>query len=354
MKRLNFKWMAVLAMFALVAVSAQAQTTPEAIIGQCSTPPKAETLALLDVYGSVPDKDLGTLAPKVEAARKEKAAFLDKIKALNEVRRKIAEKADAKMEAAGKKDADRLVRQQTGRSLEQVQNMSDAEAMKMTDNMVSQKLGAMGLGNMSLGDLQALEGKSDEEILKAFEGVAPAQIGAKQKQTGNPKAQAELKKIIEWWAGVDQVINEDRADAEKQMKTIFEKYKPALNEKAEILKPFADGKVYRTTQEQFNMGGYEAALGNYRAVMFAYLTECYACWADAVKTMQQRIEAKLSAAARYDELMAQNMSASGVTAAAKALPSAGYDIAGEYLDAAASITSPPYPALNIDGAIKDN
>jgi hypothetical protein len=70
--------------------------------------------------------------------------------------------------------------------------------------------------------------------------------------------------------------------------------------------------------------------------------------------MRQRIKAKLGYVARYDELMAQNMSASGVTAAAKALPSAGYDIAGQYLDATASITSPPYPGLNTVGAIKEN
>jgi hypothetical protein len=349
MKRFNFKQMAVFAMFALAAISAQAQTTPEAIIGQCPAPPKAETLALLDVYGNVPDEKLGTLALKVEEARKEKAAFLEKIKALHQIRKDVAEKADAQMEAAGKNDADRLVRQKTGRSLGQVQNMSDAEAMKMTDNMVSEKLGSMELGNMSLGDLQALEGKSDEEILKAFEGVAPAQIGAKQKQSGNPKAQAELKKISDRRAEIDRLNNRDITGAQTQLKAIYEKYRVTLKEKSDILLPFQDGKG---EQKLFD-NGYEAALANYRAVMYRYLTECYTNWEKTVKAVKERTGTKLSDAARYDELMAKNMSAGGVTAAAKALPSAGYDIAGEYLEAAASIVSPPLPELDMDGAAKD-
>lgn len=329
-------------MFAFAAISAQAQTTPEAIIGQCPVPPEPSDLALLDVYPAE-----GALAEKVLNAQKAKTAFLEKIDSLNQIRKDIAEKADAQIEAAGKNDADRLVRQQTGHSLGQVQHMSDGYVMKyVADNMVSEKLGSMGLGNMSLGDLQALEGKSDEEILKAFESVAPAQIGAKQKPSGNPKAQAELKKIRDKWTEIDRLNNQDVTNAQTQLKAIYEKYRVALIEKSEILKPFHDGKVSRATQEQFNMGGYEAALANYRAVMYQYLTECYTNWEKTVKAVKERTGTKLADAALYDELIAENMSASGVTAAAKALPSAGYDIAGQYLNAVASITSPPLPPLD--------
>jgi TolA-binding protein len=45
MKRLNFKLMAVLAMFALTAVSAQAQVTPQAVIGNAPSLPTAEQWA---------------------------------------------------------------------------------------------------------------------------------------------------------------------------------------------------------------------------------------------------------------------------------------------------------------------
>ena len=344
MKQINFKQMAVLAMFALTAISAQAQTTPEAIIGQCPEMMWGAPLALIDVY---PPE--GTLEKKVLDAMKAKDAFLDKIDSLNQIRRKVADKADAGMEAAGKKDADRLLRQQTGRSLEQVQNMSDAEAMKMADNMASEKLGAMGLGNMSLGDLQALEGKSDEEIMKAMDGIAPAQIGANQKQAGYPKAQAEFKKINDRWAEIDRLNNQDIEAAAVKLKNLYEQhYREALQEKWEILKPFRDGKV----EQKLLDNGYEAALANYRSVMYNFRYGCYAEWRLSLNAVRERIKSKLADAARYDKLMAQIMSAT--PSVAKALPSVGYDIAGQYLNATGSIISPPIPELNFDVVIKDN
>jgi hypothetical protein len=346
------KFLSVIVALLFVCGTAQAQeASPQQFIGSCPDFPLSETLALVDIYGGIPNEDLGTLAQKVRAAEKEVDTFRDIISRLREELRFFLQEADAAMEAAGEKDADRLVRQQTGRSLEQVQNMSDAEAMKMANNMVSEKLGAMGLGNMSLGDLQALEGKSDEEIMQAMDSIAPAQIGTKQKQTGNPNAQAELKKINDRWAEIDQLNNRDIEASVTTFKKVNEAYwREVINEKWEILKPFHDGKI---EQKLFD-NGYEAALGSYRSSMYEYRLICYTNWERTVKVIKERIKTKLADAARYDELMVQNMSASGVTAVAKALQSVGYEIAGQYLDAAASITSPPYIELNIGGAIKDN
>ncbi|GHU13169.1 hypothetical protein FACS189441_0100 [Betaproteobacteria bacterium] len=203
----------------------------------------------------------------------------------------------------------------------------------MTNSMESKKL-----GDMRLGDLQALEGKSDEEILNAMSGIAPAQIGAMQKQAGNPKAQAELKKINDRWTEIDRLNNRDIEAAAATLKNVYETYwRDVLNEKWEILKPFQDGKG---EQKLFDKG-YEAALGSYRTSMYEFRLVCYTNWERTVKVIKERIKSKLADTARYDELMAQNMSASGVTVAAKALPSVGYDIAGEYLDAAASTSIAP-------------
>jgi hypothetical protein len=346
----QIKLTALIAIFALCASFARAQTTPETIIMHCPDHLTAWDLALLDVYPAE-----GTLTEKVLDAQNSKDTFYEKIRLLHEIRKDIEKKDDANAEVAAKKDADRLVRQQTGgHSIEQVQNMSDAERMKMANGMVSEKLGAMGLGNMSLGDLQALEGKSDEEIMKAMSGIVPAQIGAQtNKQADNAvaqvAAQAELKKIQDKWAEIDRLCNQDIANAQTQLKAIYEKYRVALKEKSVILLPFQDGKV---DQELFD-NGYKAALGNYRAVMYDYLVACYEDWDETLAVVKARIRSKLADVPRFDELMAKNMSLNGMTATSRTLSSTGYDIAAEYLNAAASIISPPLPELNIGDTIKD-
>jgi hypothetical protein len=324
-------------MFAVFAIAAQSQKTPEDIIGQCPELTPIENLALLDVYPAE-----GTLEQKVLNAKKAKTAFFDKITALRKVRKDIAEKADAKMETAGKQDADRIAKQTTGRSLEDLQNMSDAEAMSLANKMVSNQLGSLGLGSMSLSDLQSLEGKSDEEILNAMSGIAPALTEMQTPTTGNPQGQSELKKIIDRWAEIDRLNNEDIADGKTKLKAIFEKYRAAIKEKSDILLPFQDGVG---DQKKFD-NGYEAALGAYRSVMYQYLVECYAQWNVTVEAVKKRIKTKLTDVVRYDNLMSQTLSSSGVSGVAKAMPSVGYDIAEQYLDAAESITAPPVAHLN--------
>jgi hypothetical protein len=77
-------------------------------------------------------------------------------------------------------------------------------------------------------------------------------------------------------------------------------------------------------------------------------TEQYTLWRNHVVKTQQRIITEMMAdVPRLDELMAQYMVAVGMTATAKYAPTAGYDVAIEYLDAAANVTS--LPGVEISG-----
>ena len=116
MKQFNFKQMTVLAMFALTAISAQAQSTPEAIIGQCPDLPSVATLAA---------------SPDNQAAQAAKEAFFAKIAALRESGKKASERVSNAAGTAARNDAERVAQQQTGRSVAELQNMSAAEAEAM-------------------------------------------------------------------------------------------------------------------------------------------------------------------------------------------------------------------------------
>jgi hypothetical protein len=310
--------------------AAQAQKpqgiTPQQMMERTHALPSEENLVLVDIYGGISSEDLGTLAPKVRAAKKEKQEFYDKIDALRQQAGEVVEAQEAAIESAGRQDADRIARRQTGRSAEQLENMSDKELEGMAGGMVQQRLGAAGLGNMSLADLQALEGKSDEEILKAMEGATPTQ------------ADAALKRITDRWAAIDREIDESIHGPDgtnKLYADMYEERRPELTEKLNILLPFQAGAG---DQDSFD-AGYEGALANYRAVCSSYLMACYRNWLAHVRWMQGRVEAKMADVAEYDRLTAQKMSATGMGGTARQMPSAGYDIAVQYLEITSQATA---------------
>jgi hypothetical protein len=116
--------------------------TPEAVIGQAPDLPAVATLA-----------SGGDLAD-----------FYEQIAALREKMRETTDRISAGAQTVGRADVERIARQQTGRSVAELQNMSEAEQQAMAQQMAQRQLAAAGMGNMSLEQLRALEGKSDEEI----------------------------------------------------------------------------------------------------------------------------------------------------------------------------------------------
>jgi hypothetical protein len=319
--------------------------TPEAIIGQC--PPMPSVAAIV-----------GSNDPRNQAAQDAVKEFHDRINALEERASEALERVNEDMRNEATAFADRTARQTTGRSASELENMSDANLQAMAGDLVAQRMAGAGMGNMSLGDLQALEGKSDEEVmqamgvgtkggltaaeLKALEGMNEAEAEAYMRQgdriqrakagAGNPKsmtkAQAdkylaqgqpdpELKQIIDRWAEIDRVNQKEAAETTEKIQEIIARYEPQI---AAVPRGVANAHSDALTEEQQQ---------TLKSLADARDTECLTLKRNLISTMQGRIKTKMADVPRYDALRPQS---------AVAMPSHGYNIAAEYLDVTRSIT----------------
>ena len=306
---------------------AQGQQTPHAIIKQCPALPAVDILVVTDI-----SYDLNLVGEpfkeKLENAEKAKKAFHDKIESLDTQRRDIQEKRQAGVEATAKQDANRIARQMTGRSTEQLENMSESETMAMANNMAGKRLSAAGLGNMSLGDLQALENKSEEDIMKALSGATPTQAETPQRMSAaQSKEQADVQRIAEESRRIQSLNNLSISEAQEELKNIYDKHRKALIEKASLAQKYFEGYM---DHRQYTHAQYAAAQRNYESVQEAYLTECYTYWLNLIAQMQKRsmdiIEAMLPEVKNPPANMA------GLAA---------YDLAGLYLNLTSNATLPP-------------
>ncbi|MCL1938626.1 MAG: hypothetical protein FWF52_09565 [Candidatus Azobacteroides sp.] len=350
-------------MFALTLVCnrVQGQVTPEAIIGQCPDLPSAAYLAA--------DSDNQAASAAIEA-------FHEKIQKLRET----SKSTDNAMWEAAKQDAERIAQQMTGKSVTQLQNMSEADQKAFAQQMVNQKLSASGLGNLSLAQLQALEGKSNDEIAAAmtasgatFGGLTPSEINAmenmteeqaavylqegnrmqrmqaatnspqvKKQQTQTKKIASqveitnEMKKITDRWQEIDRLNERETREVAAQFPALYQKH--GIDAAFAAASPCMDGKV---DTKIYTKTYCDAAAKRLAATWNAYYTECYTLWRNQVSKMQGRIKTKMADVARYDELLAQSMNIGGMTATAKEMPSIGFSIAGQYLDATSSVTTLP-------------
>ncbi len=346
-------------------IVAQAQVTPEALIGQCPSMPSVATLVAARL--NPPDKG--------PAANAVVEAFLQQINALLEQGKQLGDQ----VEAAATSDAERIAQQQTGHSVAQLQNMSDDQLMGMAQQMAGKKLAAAGMGNMSLGDLQALEGKSDQEVLaalgnanaNAFNGLTAAEVKALEGMTdkqaeaylqqgdrmqrmqaaaASPQAMArqaetarltksvqsqadiaaELKKITDRWAEIDRLNSTDTKEVVLQIDAIHKKYEPqiAAIPRSALVAGHVD--AYSESEERAVMG-----------LRSACESECYTLWSNLTGKIQGRIKTKLADAPRYDELMRQQVALSGATATAKVMPTVGLGIASDYLSTTSGVTTYP-------------
>ncbi|MDR1811026.1 MAG: hypothetical protein LBR34_11615, partial [Prevotella sp.] len=172
------------AILASVAVSAQAQVTPEAVLGKIPPAPSAADLVKSminpmldkDIPASVTNfnlllenanRDIGAAVEK-EAAN---AGLLDKdlqlAKADEAVRRQTGKSlseiqgmSEADARSMGEKQANDMLRQLgINKDVSQLQNMSEADAEKMAGDMVTRMTG------MSMSELQALENMSEQQQL---------------------------------------------------------------------------------------------------------------------------------------------------------------------------------------------
>ncbi|MDR0825408.1 MAG: hypothetical protein LBN74_09965, partial [Prevotella sp.] len=341
---------------------AAAQTTPEAIIGQCPNLPSVAHLAARF------DNETA------QAAIQE---FFDELKVVREAAIKASELAQEGTKEAAISDAERIAKQETGKSVTELQNMSDAEAQAMAQKLVGQKMSAAGLGNMSLKDLQALEGKSNAEIMatmtgnidfgltpqeiKAMEGMSDKQIEAYMKKgdrmqrmqaagvnaAGSPKIKQtdaqtkkalsqtaivdEINRIKERWNDIDNLCKKETQEVAVKIAEIKKRYRSQIDAIPRSGLIAGHESVYTQSEEK--------AVTRLR---IACDTECYTLWRNQISKIQGRIKTKMPDAYRMDELTSQSFAAGGMTAMGKInIHGYVYSIADQYLDIAANVTSLP-------------
>ncbi|MDR0938308.1 MAG: hypothetical protein LBN29_02970 [Mediterranea sp.] len=308
--------------------AARAQVTPEAIIGQAPDLPSVAHLAAI-----IQDE------AAYDAASAARTAFHANIAALREKLDEAIERTQAGGEAAAMSDAERIARQTTGRSVSQLRNMSKADEDKLAREMVAKRLGAAGLGGMTLKQLQALEGKSDEEIMSAI-SAGGATVGshtmediqATEKMTdaqARVDASAEMKRITDRWAEIDRVNENEIRDVVAKLAELDAKYG--------LQYPPNWGDI----MESGTAAQIEATSRTVNGIRRAENSEKFTLWRNAVSRMQGRVKTKMADVARYDELLAQTMTSGGMTTTARRMPSIGYEIARQYLNLTSRVTELP-------------
>lgn len=322
--KLNFRFVLITAGIFFLLAGAGTKSfaqTPEAIIRQCPALPAVKQL--------VNGLDTRASGPEVEA-------FQAKVETLRKDIESIMEAGEEAVNAAGEQDADRVAKQFTGHSAAELDNMSDDEQEAMVNNMLS----SMGM-NMTLSQIEALDGKSDEEIMAVLlksgtkTGKESTVDMLKLGESGATIVQAatELQAISERWAEIAGQMRLESEEATQQIVAIDRKYAP----KVAAIKP--------TKWISGEDAGYtftDAELKAREDLFIACRTEQYTLWRNHAVKMQERIKTIMTDdVPRYDELMKQQLTASGMTASAPLTLSMGYGFAIEYLSWASNVTILP-------------
>jgi hypothetical protein len=330
MKKIKFIIMKSLALL-LIHCVAQAQTSPETIIGQTPELPPAQALA--------------AETPEIEAF----VAQIDRLRKLNDenlARQMPSETEIAAMREKAVANAEKQAKQLTGKSVAELQNLSEAEAQAIAEEAVNRQLKAAGLGNMSLDDLQKLEGKSDKEVmeammgagaipdlgltpaeLKAMESMTDTQIeaymkqgdrmqrvqkaadkfDARYKQSKSPEidvnvimqAQEEQQKFMERSDSIRKLNEKERHEVAAQMRdAVYPRHRAAL-EKARRDAGECDGKTERSNE------WCEDAFRRMRTVETAFRADCYSLWRNQIGKEQERLKTLLDDAKKLDAMQAK-------------------------------------------------
>ncbi|MDR0694361.1 MAG: hypothetical protein LBF81_03570 [Prevotellaceae bacterium] len=327
---------------------AQAQWTPEAIIGQTPGLPPAATLAAAKN---------GNDQPAASAAYQVINSFVEKIEALRKQSEQdgggISAESREKMQTQVMASAEKLFQQMTGKSIsdmENMENLSEAEQEAVWKEATEQYLSSMGFANVSLDretkvddilapgtgntladfeainrDIKELKKKnySEEEMeayLKQDERIQRLRDSPAGKAAAN-KAQANTSQSPQISESDVNIIREASEEQEKftqQMNSIV-----GVNKKEHdaLIGQFAGirNKYYGTADYQkaneivnaCNSGNItsseqcKAAYEQQNAIHIACDTECFTLWRDQVTKEQERIKALLADAKRVDALQSE-------------------------------------------------
>jgi hypothetical protein len=378
MKRFNFKLMAVLAMFAFAVISAEAQTTPEAVIGNTPGLPSAKTLAA----NSSDNK----------SAQLQVRAFVKKINEIDSVYTKsiTPEVSDADVEQAikqGNAYAEKQAQDGLGKSVDELKNMSEAEIEALAMQKTNEKISSLGMGNLSLDQMQNM---SEDQLMAAMGanmGLTPDEMKAMQHMS-EKEVEAYMKqgdrmqrvqnsqgaKAAQKQAGKQPKVNPDDVlamqkaaeDQQVYMQRFNDMQKLIESERVELAKQFAAkeertqraiasseaGKIASDCSEKtsYTNAQCETAWATVKARWQACHEECFTIWCNQIVKEQGRIKALLPEARRMDELNVKARQAqarlqpdltNSLTQKTQAMPVNSASLVSYYLTVTASAVSYP-------------
>jgi hypothetical protein len=325
----------IITLIALLPLVAIAQTTPEAIIGQCPDLPSVQALVINNIESEPPA---------------EITNFREQIAKLREAIQKNEDQAITQADIDRvQSDAEKQAKQATGKSVAELQNMSEAEQEAMAQKMMAQKMSSSGMGNMSLADLQALEGKSNDEIMAAMGnknvaigGLTPQEIKAMEKMTdkqaeaymkqgdrmqrvqaaaaGTPtvsqaetaaagkqkKATEEQQKFTEQMSYITSLHEKERKEVADKLSEIQAKHKSTIDAAFDAMSPCMDGKI---DTKKYTKEYCDAASKRYKAALIACETECFILWRNQISKEQGRYKTLLTDAKKVDALQIESANA---------------------------------------------
>lgn len=351
-------------------VSLNNANTVEALIGAYPDMPSASTLGALYV------------SSKSVAAQESIQPFHDKLNKIRDRYEVIKETSDEQSRANFTKGLDNKMRNDYGKSVDELQGMSDSEreswAMGLADKQLK-KLGinksakqisaqgemseaeaqqmanqmAQSMSGMSMAEMQALASKlenmSEEEQIAYMQnnGMADRMMNnaGKVNQTSNAssknaasmmKVQEEIIAIQKQWNYIDEIHKKEQQEITEKMRQIIVKYDAQMPAESGKIRDKYFGEVlltYHTKAEQEQV----------EKITHQCFTECFTLWRNFITKRQGILKTRLTDCTRLDELQAQMMELQGLGNQV-AVPSA-YSVAEEYWNITRSVTQLPDGAM---------
>ena len=351
-------------------VSLNNANTVEALIGAYPDMPSASTLGALYV------------SSKSVAAQESIQPFHDKLNKIRDRYEVIKETSDEQSRANFTKGLDNKMRNDYGKSVDELQGMSDSEreswAMGLADkqlkklviNKSAKQISAQGemseaeaqqmanqmaqsMSGMSMAEMQALASKlenmSEEEQIAYMQnnGMADRMMknAGKVNQTSNAssknaasmmKVQEEIIAIQKQWNYIDEIHKKEQQEITEKMRQIIVKYDAQMPAESGKIRDKYFGEVlltYHTKAEQEQV----------EKITHQCFTECFTLWRNFITKRQGILKTRLTDCTRLDELQAQMMELQGLGNQV-AIPSA-YSVAEEYWNITGSVTQLPDGAM---------
>ena len=351
-------------------VSLNNANTVEALIGAYPDMPSASTLGALYV------------SSKSVAAQESIQPFHDKLNKIRDRYEVIKEASDEQSRANFTKGLDNKMRNDYGKSVDELQGMSDSEreswAMGLADKQLK-KLGinksakqisaqgemseaeaqqmanqmAQSMSGMSMAEMQALASKlenmSEEEQIAYMQnnGMADRMMknAGKVNQTSNAsskkaasmmKVQEEIIAIQKQWNYIDEIHKKEQQEITEKMRQIIVKYDAQMPAESGKIRDKYFGEVlltYHTKAEQEQV----------EKITHQCFTECFTLWRNFITKRQGILKTRLTDCTRLDELQAQMMELQGL--GNQVAVTSAYSVAEEYWNITGSVTRLPDGAM---------